>query len=263
MTDLASSTRSHRRRTAGLDSSAHRVLLVGGSSELGPAIVRRLVGPADDAVVTLAGRLSAPLKAAEAAFCEDGYGTHVLAYEAQWGTAATSMLLAEASRRMGGLDLVVVAVASLDDWSEHAGQDPLTPGQPGLQDLLLANFTAPALVANSAVNLLAAQRHGTLVVVSAGAPVRSRPATLGYRSAERGLHELVRGLAARARPYGVQCAMVHPGRVRPARWALRIPPRDLLCGRGRELPAPLRIRSGRAGDTWLTAQPWQAGPSPE
>ena len=193
---------------------AQRVLLVGGSSEIGLAIVRRLVGAAGDAVVTLADRPSPHLKAAEAALCEDGYETHVLAYEAQWGTAAISMLLAEAGRRMGGLDLVVVAVGSLGEQSEHPGTGRQGPGEPGLQALLLANFTGPALVANAAVDVLAAQRHGTLVVVSSVAAVRGRQPILGYSSAKRGLDALVRGLAVRARPYGVQCIVVRPGRIR-------------------------------------------------
>ncbi|WP_457254770.1 SDR family NAD(P)-dependent oxidoreductase [Pedococcus sp. P5_B7] len=200
--------------------SARRILLVGGSSEIGLPIVRRLVDAADDAVVTLAGSQSPHLKAAEAAFSEDGHETSVLAYEADWGTAAISMLLAEASRRMGGLDLVVVAVGSPGERSDHLGTDPPAPGEPGLQRLLRDNFTGPALVANTAVNLLAAQRHGTLVVVSSGAAGGSRQPMVGYRSAERGLDELVRGLAARARPYGVQCVIVSPGRVRSARRAL-------------------------------------------
>ncbi|GAA2167866.1 SDR family NAD(P)-dependent oxidoreductase [Pedococcus bigeumensis] len=189
---------------------AHRVLLVGGPSEIGLVVVGRLAG-ADDTVITLAARTSAELRAAEAALCEDGFGTHVLAYEAAWGTAAISMLLAEARRRMGGLDLVVVGVSSPAESSQAPDAGADHPGEPGLQAVLLTNLTGPALVANVAVDVLAAQGHGTVVVALPGASAPGGSPTLGRRVAESGLDELVRGLAVRARHFGVECLVVRPG----------------------------------------------------
>lgn len=199
-----------------------RILLVGGSSEIGLAIVRRLLGEPGHGVVTLSGRPSAELAAAETELCERGHETHVLAYDAEWGGAATAAVLAEARQRMDGLDVVVVAVGSLGDGSTEASPEP-SPAEPGLRQLLVANLVGPALVANAAVDLFAAQRHGTLVVLSSVAAVRSRQPILGYSAAKHGLDQLVRGLAVRSRPFGVTCLVVRPGRVR-TRMSAQAPP---------------------------------------
>jgi decaprenylphospho-beta-D-erythro-pentofuranosid-2-ulose 2-reductase len=197
-----------------MNGNAPRVLLVGGSSEIGLSIVRRLVGHSGKAEVTLAGRPSAQLVAAEAELGQDGHRIHVLSYDAQWGATATADLLTEARRRMGGLNLVVVAVGSLGDARVPDEFGPSSPAEPDLEALLVANLVGPALVANAAVDLFAGQRHGTLVVISSVAAVRSRLPILAYSAAKHGLDELVRGLAARARPYGVECLVIRPGRVR-------------------------------------------------
>lgn len=190
--------------------TSQHVLLVGGSSEIGLAVLRDLVADGGRHAVTLAGRPSTRLASAAQELRDQGHRVHVLTYHAHWDESATRELLTRAQGQVGGLDVVVVAVGAVDDPAD--GDSPAAV--PNLHQLLTVNLLGPALVANAAVDLMAAQGHGTLIVLSSVAAVRTRLPILGYSCAKRALDELVRGLTTRAAPFGVTCLLVRPGRVR-------------------------------------------------
>jgi decaprenylphospho-beta-D-erythro-pentofuranosid-2-ulose 2-reductase len=174
------------------------------------AVVRELLSGRRYTAVTLAGRPSNELNAAHDELRDTGHQTHVLSYHADFSESATRDVICEARERMGGLDVVVVALGYLSD---HPGSSA-SPAESELHEVLVANLVGPALVANTAVDVLAEQRNGTLVVLTSVAAVRTRDPILGYCAAKRALDELVRGLAVRAARFGVSCVVVRPGRVR-------------------------------------------------
>jgi decaprenylphospho-beta-D-erythro-pentofuranosid-2-ulose 2-reductase len=200
-----------------------RFLLVGGSSEIGLAIVRELLTTGDQ--VCLAGRPSPALSAAAETMRRRGLAVYVCAYDASWDEDATRELVRSAADSMDGLDVVVVAVGALGS----AGEEPHVVAEADLSDLVTVNFRGPALVANESVALMAAHGSGTLVMVSTVAALNPRLPILGYSAAKAGLDTFVLGLARRAETRGVHCLVVRPGRVR-TRMSAGSPPAPFTVG---------------------------------
>ena len=196
-------------------SDAGRVLLVGGSSEIGLAIVEAIVRPHGS--VVLAGRPSDRLDMAAEHLRMGGYGLTTLGYDARWGGERTEILLDDAWQAWGSFDTVVVSVGSMATGSpgsasaEDGGEIPVR--QPDLEGMLAVNLVGPALVLDGCATRLAAQGHGAIVVVSSVAAVRPREGILAYAAAKQALDTLARGTDRRLRAHGGRCLVVRPGRV--------------------------------------------------
>lgn len=169
------------------------VLLLGGSSEIALAIVGALpLRP--DARVVGAGRRPAP----------DEVGVRV--EHAAW----------EASEPVpddlwfGGrdVDLVVLAVGVLGD------QAAAEAAPEGARSVSATNFTdlVPALL--TVANTLERQGHGSIVVLSTVAGVRTRRANFVYGASKAGLDAFALGLGDRLAGTGVDLLVVRPGFVR-------------------------------------------------
>lgn len=200
-----------------MSTAPRTALLVGGSSEIGLAIVTEALSSGPGRVV-LAGRESDHLTAAADALQTLGHDVLVTAYDASWAEDRTTAMVRKAGDALDGLDLVVVAVGSMgpasstESTEQASGQNPLS--ESGLGELFQTNLVGPGLVCNAAADLLAESGGGTLVVLTSAAVSRTRLQILGYSSAKRGLDELVRGLGQRGRQHGVHTLVVRPGRVR-------------------------------------------------
>ena len=195
--------------------AVQRILLVGGSSEIGLAIVHRLA-PARRARVVLAGRDLARLAEAGREVVAAGARTvDVLSFDAL-GPAQGEAL---ADRAFAGedIDVVVVAVGVLGDQAE-AERDGTAAGE-----IVQANFAGliPALV--PLAERLRRQGHGALVVLSSLSAVRPRRANFVYGAAKAGLDAFVRGLAAMLHGSGVHVMLVRPGFVHTRMTAGRRP----------------------------------------
>jgi decaprenylphospho-beta-D-erythro-pentofuranosid-2-ulose 2-reductase len=176
-----------------------RILLLGGTSEIGLAILAALRLP-PDAEVLLAGRDEQRLAAAGKTL---GCSVRTLPYDAT-ALGSHPALIADAFCD-AGVDLVISAAGIL------AGQDELDrdPVRAGL--LVETNFTGHVTTLLAAAARLREQGHGTIVVLSSVAAVRPRKANFVYGSAKAGLDAFARGLADALHGSGVRVLLVRPG----------------------------------------------------
>jgi decaprenylphospho-beta-D-erythro-pentofuranosid-2-ulose 2-reductase len=163
------------------------VVVLGGTSDIGRAIVGRLVGLRCRTVVLAArdpARLAAAADEAAAAGATAVATVHLDATEP--GSARDTV--AEAFKAAGGpVDMVLVTVGLLGE-PERDERDPDRVGE-----LVTVNFTWPAVAMAEAVERLRAQGSGRLVVLSTVAGVRVRRANFLYGSAKAGLDAMTWG----------------------------------------------------------------------
>ena len=182
-----------------------RVLLLGGTSEIGLAIVRRLA--ADGPVVPhLAGRdveqLTTALAELEAAGCRPG-GT-VVTLDAR-DTAAHEGAITQAFDAAGGIDVVVVAVGVL---GAQAGLDA-DPAE--ALEVMEVGFAGTGSMLLAALRALRRAGGGSMVVLSSVAAERPRASNAIYGAAKAGLDALAQGLADATAGTAVRVIVVRPG----------------------------------------------------
>ncbi len=176
-----------------------RILLLGGTSEIGLAILAALTLPRDTEIL-LAGRDEQAMMAAAK---ELPYPAVPLAFDA---TRADSHRALIAQVFTGGpVDLVIAATGVLTAQAE-LDADPLLAAR-----LIEVNFTSHVTTLVAAATAMRAQRHGTIVVLSSVAAVRPRKANYVYGAAKAGLDAFARGLADALAGSGVRVLLVRPG----------------------------------------------------
>jgi decaprenylphospho-beta-D-erythro-pentofuranosid-2-ulose 2-reductase len=176
-----------------------RVLLLGGASEIGIAILAALrLSP--DAEVLLAGRDEERMAAAGKQL---GCSVRILSYDAT--ALDTHPAVVADAFADGPVDLVISAAGIL------AGQAELDrePVRAGL--LVETNFTGHVTTLLAVAARLRAQGRGTIVVLSSVAAVRPRRANFVYGAAKAGLDAFARGLADSLHGSGVRVLLVRPG----------------------------------------------------
>jgi decaprenylphospho-beta-D-erythro-pentofuranosid-2-ulose 2-reductase len=176
-----------------------RVLLIGGTSEIGLAILAALDAPPDTEIV-LAGRDEERLKAAVKAL---PYPARIVPFDAH--ALETHQGVIDAAFADGPVDLLISAAGVLVPQPE-LDRDPL---QAGL--LVETNFTAHVTTIMAAAERMRRDQHGTIVVLSSVAAIRPRKANFVYGSAKAGLDAFARGLADALHGSGVRVLLVRPG----------------------------------------------------
>jgi decaprenylphospho-beta-D-erythro-pentofuranosid-2-ulose 2-reductase len=176
-----------------------RVLLIGGTSEIGLAILAALqLGPT--AEVLLAGRNAERLEAAAGGLpCR----TSVLRYDAAEPGAGPA--LAAAAFSDGPVDLVISAAGVLTP-QESLDQAPDDAGV-----LIETNFTSHVTALLALTARMRAAGRGTVVILSSVAAVRPRKANFVYGAAKAGLDAFGRGLADSLHGSGVRVLLIRPG----------------------------------------------------
>nr|WP_298992149.1 decaprenylphospho-beta-D-erythro-pentofuranosid-2-ulose 2-reductase [uncultured Pseudokineococcus sp.] len=182
-----------------------RVLLLGGTSEIGLAVVRRLAGHRKVSVV-LAGREGPGLDGAAGGLRDEGHEVDVVGFDALDRT--TWQPAVAASFAGGDVDVAVVAFGVLGD-AERAWQDPGAAA-----DLVTVNTTAPVAMGVDVSARLRHQGHGALLVLSSVAGERPRRSNFAYGSTKAGLDSFFTGLREALRPEGIRVVVVRPGFVR-------------------------------------------------
>jgi decaprenylphospho-beta-D-erythro-pentofuranosid-2-ulose 2-reductase len=184
---------------AGSRPAPARILLLGGTSEIGLAILGALRLP-DTCEVILAGRDEQRLKAAAVGLAGQVQTMHFDAAE-----VTGSKRLAAAAFAAGPVDLVIAAAGIL------VGQDELDtdPDRAGL--LVQTNFTGHVTALLAIAERMRAQGSGTIVVLSSIAATRPRKANFVYGAAKAGLDAFGRGLADALHGSGVRVLLVRPG----------------------------------------------------
>ena len=189
------------------------VLLLGGTSEIGLAIVGQLVARGARTVV-LAGRDRAALARAGERL---GHAkVHTVAYDATDDHAHTRAV-EEAAALAGDLDLVVCAVGVLGDQATLE-RDPVAAAA-----LLRSTFVGPAAGLLAVAARMRSQGHGGIVVLSSVAGERVRAENFVYGAGKAGLDGFASGLGDALVGDGIRVLVVRPGFVRTRMTAGRDP----------------------------------------
>lgn len=176
-----------------------RVLLLGGSSEIGLAILAALPLHGETEVL-LAGRDDERMRAAAKALPGQ---VRTVRYDAT-ELASHEALVADAFSG-GPVDLVVSAAGVL------TGQDQLTASPGSAGQLIETNFTGHVTTLLGIAGRMREQRSGTIVILSSIAAIRPRKANFVYGAAKAGLDAFARGLTDSLHGTGVRVLLVRPG----------------------------------------------------
>ncbi len=182
------------------------VLLLGGRSEIGLAIVQRLVASGARRVV-LAAR--GEVEQSQVNALKDA-GAHLVESIAFDGDRPETHgdVVDEAFDRLGDIDVVVSAFGVLGD-QEQFDRDPIAAARS-----VTTNYAGHVSVGLQVARRLRAQGHGTLVVLSSVAGVRVRKANYVYGSSKAGLDGFAQGLGDALDGTGARVMVVRPGFVR-------------------------------------------------
>jgi decaprenylphospho-beta-D-erythro-pentofuranosid-2-ulose 2-reductase len=177
-----------------------RVLLLGGTSEIGLAILGALHAPAGTEVL-LAGRDEQRLAAAGK---ELPYHCTPVIFDA---LAVPHSQVESVSKifASGPIDLVIAATGVLTP-QEEVDRDPVLGAQ-----MIGVNFTSHVTTLLTAAQRMREQGSGTIVVLSSVAAIRPRRANYVYGAAKAGLDAFGRGLTDALAGSGVRVLLVRPG----------------------------------------------------
>lgn len=179
------------------------VLLLGGRSEIGLAIVERLVRDGARRVMLAARGGTAPAEKVERL---ERLGAEVRLADFDAARPETHAALIEAAAaELGDLDVVIPAFGVLGSQAVY-DEDPVAAARD-----VAVNFGGHVSAGLAAARRLREQGHGTLVVLSSVAGVRVRKANFVYGSAKAGLDGFAQGLADSLHGSGARVVLVRPG----------------------------------------------------
>jgi decaprenylphospho-beta-D-erythro-pentofuranosid-2-ulose 2-reductase len=217
-----------------------RILLFGGTSEIGLAILAALKVPATTEAI-LAGRDEQRLAAAGK---ELPCRVRTVPFDAV--QVSSHQALVDGIFAEGPVDLVISAAGIL------------TP-QPDLErDVGLAaamietNFTGHVTTLLAVAARMRAQGQGTIVVLSSVAAVRPRRANFVYGSTKTALDAFARGLADSLSGSGVRVVLVRPGFV-TGRMTAGMPPAPLATTPEKVGAATAATLAGNKAAVWVPA----------
>ena len=186
---------------------AQKILLLGGTSEIGLAIVTEFLskGPA---MVVLAARQDSPrVEAAVAEVTAAGAtAVEVLDFDATDFSAHPAVI--DKAFADGDVDVAIVAFGTLGD------QEQLWQDQEAAVASAQTNFTAPVSVGVLLGQKFREQGHGHIVALSSVAGQRVCRSNFVYGAAKSGMDGFYVNLGEALRESGVQVLVVRPGQVR-------------------------------------------------
>lgn len=221
-----------------------RVLLIGGTSEIGLAIVRRVAAEGPVRPFLLGrdrARLGAALEQLGRVQCQDG------AIDELEATAEPSRhreVLGRAFEQAGGFDVVVLAVGVL------GGQAGLDADPDEAFEVMEVDFAGSGSLLLESLRQLRAGGGGTLVVLSSVAAERPRASNAIYGAAKAGLDSLAQGLADASAGTGVRVLVVRPGFV-ITRMTAGLKPAPMSTTPEAVADATVRALEGRAHTVWV------------
>ena len=177
------------------------IVLLGGTSEIGRAIVDELLAPVTRTLV-LACRH--PDTAQPERFARDGLTVDVVSFDAA-DTAGHERFVRDLAERHGDLDVVIVAfgvLGSQDDFDD----DPEAAAQ-----AVHVNYTGAVSSTLAVAAQMRRQGHGRIVVMSSVAGERGRASNFVYGSSKAGLDAFAQGLDDSLAGTGVRVTVVRPG----------------------------------------------------
>jgi decaprenylphospho-beta-D-erythro-pentofuranosid-2-ulose 2-reductase len=186
--------------------SVQSVLVLGGASDIGLALVRRL---AADRARTVALALRDPSNPAVGSVADElraaGTKVELLAFDAD-DLDSHEAFVDDAFRRLGEVDAVVAAFGLLGHGAQFERERAVA--------LVRTNFLGSVSVMLPVVERMKAQGHGTVVVLSSVAGERVRKSNFAYGASKAGLDGFSQGLGDALTGSGVDVMVVRPGFVR-------------------------------------------------
>ena len=178
------------------------VLLLGGTSDIGLAVVERL-SPQRSLQVTLAARPGPRRDAALDRLHRRGHQVRVVDFEAT--DLSSHARVVDESFGAGDVDVTVLAFGVLGD-NEESWTNVAAATQ-----VATVNYTAPVSLGVLLAEKLKLQGHGVLVALSSVAGERARRSNFVYGSSKAGFDAFFTGLREALRPSGVRVVVVRPG----------------------------------------------------
>ena len=177
------------------------IVLLGGTSEIGRAIVDELLAPVTRTLV-LACRH--PDAAQPERFAREGLTVDVVSFEAA-ETSGHARLVGDLAERHGDLDVVIVAFGVL------GSQDEFDADPEAAAHAVHINYTGAVSATLAVAAQMRRQGHGRIVVMSSVAGERGRASNFVYGSSKAGLDAFAQGLDDSLAGTGVKVTVVRPG----------------------------------------------------
>lgn len=196
-----------------LDEPQH-ILLLGGTSDIGLAVVRELLSPAARTVV-LACRNTSMGEQAAAGLRHDGLTVEVVHFDGA-ATETHEVVVGDVARRHGDIDVAIVAFALL-------GGDATASDVTAAAEVADVNFTGTITATIAVANRLRTQGHGAIVLLSSVAGERVRRGNPVYGGSKAGIDGFAQGLGDALAADGVHMLVVRPGFVHSAMTAGKKP----------------------------------------
>lgn len=184
------------------------ILLLGGTSEIGLAIVRELLSPAARKVI-LACRHVDKGEQAAAGLRHDALDVAVVSFDGN-DTASHEQVVADIAAQHGDIDVAVVAFALLGDGAVTS-KDPVAAAA-----VAHVNFTGTVTATIAVANRMRTQGHGAIVLLSSVAGERVRKQNPVYGGTKAGIDGFAQGLGDALEADGVHLMVVRPGFVHSA-----------------------------------------------
>jgi decaprenylphospho-beta-D-erythro-pentofuranosid-2-ulose 2-reductase len=220
-----------------------RVLLLGGTSEIGLAVLAALGLPADTEVI-LAGRDEQRLAAAGKELGRPFAPVRTVRYDAV--EVGTHQAFADAIFAEGPVDLVISAAGILVPQADVQGDVRRAAA------MIETNFTGHVTTLLAVAEHMRARGSGTIVVLSSVAAVRPRKANPVYGAAKAGLDAFARGLTDLLHGTGVRVLLVRPGFV-TGRMTAGMPPAPLATTPEKVGAATAAALRSRKAAVWVPA----------
>lgn len=179
------------------------IVLLGGTSDIGLAIVRKLLSPTARTVV-LACRDAEHGERAAAGLRHDSLTVHVVHFDAL-ATDTHTQLIRSLSAEHGDIDVAIVAFALLGTGAETS-VDPIAA-----TEIAQVNFTGVVSATIAVANRMRGQGHGSIVMLSSVAGERVRRANPVYGATKAGIDGFAQGLGDGLAGDGVHMLIVRPG----------------------------------------------------
>jgi decaprenylphospho-beta-D-erythro-pentofuranosid-2-ulose 2-reductase len=180
---------------------AQTILLLGGTSEIGRAIVDELLSPATRTLVLACRR---PDEAQPERFARDGLEVVVERFEAS-ETDAHEAFIRGLAERHGDIDVAVLAFGVLGSQAEF-DDDPAAAAR-----AVIVNYAGAVAACLALAGQMRRQGHGRIAVLSSVAGERGRADNYVYGSSKAGLDTFAEGLGDAVVGSGVRVTVIRPG----------------------------------------------------
>jgi len=177
------------------------IVLLGGTSEIGRAIVDELISPTTRTIVLACRR---PDQAQPERFAAEGRTVDVVHFDAA-DTASHEALVTDLAARHGDLDVVIVAfgvLGSQSDFDDHPD---------AAAEAVQINFAGAVSSTLAVAAQMRRQGHGRIAVLSSVAGERARATNFVYGSTKAGLDAFAQGLGDSLAGTGVGVTVIRPG----------------------------------------------------